>query len=409
LIGMKRTEDGKLIVNSSPRWAIDDTTREEANELLGEALREGYSIEAFAERLEERGLFADWRAELIARSELALAQVGGKVGTFKEAGEDRVFCMDGDDFDDECAARDQQIIDIEDAELLHPNAIFAGTPLELLGTPRAAFRAHWRGPALRLRTARGVTTISQNHPVLTGRGWIAAKDVRVGDYVVGRRSGDAVGRSPNPEEQYAPAEAQEVFDALREVGVARKTPASGRDFHDEGNFCEGEIDVVLVDGLLPHVANAPFVKQARELIFAEARPGAATLSRDGSLKQFGAAGLAAPDGSVSGLSMGRVRSRRADGYARFAESLRDDARADVEFCRDLADTFAVSVSLDVVLEVTRENAVLARAFDFHTSSLAYFAGAVLVHNCTADFRPLTREEREEDGDEEVDSSDEEAA
>lgn len=119
LIGM-RWEDGRLVPNPNSDFAISQTTRERANELLQEAQREGFSIDEFASRLEESGLFEDERATLIARNEIAISMIEGKKAALREADVEYGVVYDGD-FDDECEARNGTIIEIDEFELLHPN------------------------------------------------------------------------------------------------------------------------------------------------------------------------------------------------------------------------------------------------------------------------------------------------
>jgi hypothetical protein len=129
LIGMKIV-DGQLVPNPSAEWAISDYTRERANELVREAISEGWSIEDFASRLEDTGLFSGDRAELIARNEIALAQVGGKMAAYREADVEYVVVYDGD-YDDECAARDGELMDIDEyfsEPFLHPNCTATARP-----------------------------------------------------------------------------------------------------------------------------------------------------------------------------------------------------------------------------------------------------------------------------------------
>ncbi len=121
MIGMKLV-DGVLVENPNAFWAIDETTRAGAKALLEEAHAKGWGPDEFASRLEESGLFGEPRAEMIARTEVALAESRGKTDSYKEAGIERVYVYDGD-YDEECAEANGQIWDLEDAEanpLAHP-------------------------------------------------------------------------------------------------------------------------------------------------------------------------------------------------------------------------------------------------------------------------------------------------
>lgn len=111
---------------------IDETTREQLRELVGRAIEEGWSWKALADAIEEKGTFADWRAETIGRTELAIAQNAGQLETFGALGAEKVEVYDGDDFDEPCIEANGQIWTIEEAEANpteHPNCERAFAPV----------------------------------------------------------------------------------------------------------------------------------------------------------------------------------------------------------------------------------------------------------------------------------------
>lgn len=130
LVG-KKWVDGKLVDNPAAEWAIDQTTRDATRALLEDALREGWSYEDFAARLQDSGLFGEARAEMIARTELAIAQAQGHVEAFREDGVTEVVIYDGD-YDEECQEANGQIWTLEEYEaepVAHPNCVRAARPL----------------------------------------------------------------------------------------------------------------------------------------------------------------------------------------------------------------------------------------------------------------------------------------
>ena len=132
LVGMKWDESaGAWVENPNPRWSITETTRARVNELTDEAVREGWSPQRLQDALEETGLFGEARAEMIARTEVAIAENSGQLRTMGEAGFDRVYVYDGDC--DECAEVDGKVASLAWAEanpLQHPNCVraFSGAP-----------------------------------------------------------------------------------------------------------------------------------------------------------------------------------------------------------------------------------------------------------------------------------------
>lgn len=130
LVG-KKWVNGELVDNPSARWVIDGTTRDAVRAFLEDALRDGWSYQDFADRLEESGLFGEARAEMIARTELSIAQARGHVEAFREDGVEEVRIYDGD-YDPECQAADGQIWTLDEYEqnpIEHPNCVRAARPL----------------------------------------------------------------------------------------------------------------------------------------------------------------------------------------------------------------------------------------------------------------------------------------
>lgn len=130
LVGMKRMPDGSWAPNPNADWAISETTRARTNELLQEAMQEGWSPQRFAEALEESGLYGEARAEMIARTEVAIAQNKGQVETYKGAGIDRLYVYDSD-YDEECSAVDGKVCSVAWAlanPTAHPNCVRSFSP-----------------------------------------------------------------------------------------------------------------------------------------------------------------------------------------------------------------------------------------------------------------------------------------
>ena len=74
--------------------------------------------------------FDEYRAEVIARTELMDAYNGAALGTYTDAGLSQVEAIDGDG-DEECAARDGEVFDIEKADAIedHPNGTLDWVPV----------------------------------------------------------------------------------------------------------------------------------------------------------------------------------------------------------------------------------------------------------------------------------------
>lgn len=384
----------EMIGTNANAWSVDQTTRDEVNKLLQQAIDEGWSPQKFAARLEESGLFSAERAEIIARTEVAIAQNYGQSETYAEMGFDRMYVYDGDC--DICREVDGEVCSIAWAQehpVGHPNAIFEGTEVLTLGSVTTGYRAKWSGPAVRIATAMGhELAVSANHPVLTGRGWIAAKDVRHGDNVISNLRRDDGACAGDLYLKKSPAAIEKVFDALATNGAATLCPTSPTHFHGDGNFCQGYVDVVWTDSPLSSEWNAPFLKDGCELIFTSTCAELEPLPSDGA-SDLGREDI--PLSTSRGVSLRdvrRIRIARAQDYPALLQPTTDNQIADADFVRELERRFAVNVALDKVVEVGDVEPFVSHAFDLTTGFGAYFANGILAHNCVRSFSPATSDE-----------------
>ena len=85
MVGMKLV-DGVLQPNPNARWNIAMTTRDELRDLITKSLEERTDIDDLAKQIQEAGVFSDWRAEMIAKTETAKAQSEGVVHSWRTTG-----------------------------------------------------------------------------------------------------------------------------------------------------------------------------------------------------------------------------------------------------------------------------------------------------------------------------------
>lgn len=99
MVGMRVGRNGRLTPNPDARWAITDTTRQGLKRLILDTMEGTESYRDLKTKIEQlpafSGLFGEYRAEMIARSELALATNAGTFGTYEHSGITYVRVHDG--------------------------------------------------------------------------------------------------------------------------------------------------------------------------------------------------------------------------------------------------------------------------------------------------------------------------
>jgi hypothetical protein len=104
LVGM-RVEGGRLVENPDAEWRIDEGTRTLLRGDIADAIDEGLSTAELADHLTGSYAFSDDRADTIARTEMAHADVAGNLLAYRDSGvvegKEWVLGSEHDD-DDEC-------------------------------------------------------------------------------------------------------------------------------------------------------------------------------------------------------------------------------------------------------------------------------------------------------------------
>jgi Phage Mu protein F like protein len=118
MVGMKYLADGSLVTNPAAEWAITESTRELLRADVTAAIEEGLSTDDLAARLVESYAFSDDRAEMIARTEIANADIQGSLIGWKESGvvEGKELLLSSEHAEpDECDdAADMGVVDLDD-------------------------------------------------------------------------------------------------------------------------------------------------------------------------------------------------------------------------------------------------------------------------------------------------------
>jgi hypothetical protein len=155
---------------------------------------------------------------------------------------------------------------IQPGELI--NCLPYDSPLEFFPNSRKFYRRHFTGKLTKIVTGMGATIeATENHPVLTQRGWIAIKDINLTDYVI-KVKDQQINLSKSDDQQSIPSIGK-VFDALSVIfGIEVIAPTSIAQFH--GDATNNEVDIINMECFLIDEVNIIELQQFFKFFFASA-------------------------------------------------------------------------------------------------------------------------------------------
>lgn len=82
----KKWVDGELVDNPDAKWVITDSTRDMLRADIEKAYDEGWSTQQLRKNLSANYAFSDARSDMIARTEIAVADIHGNMMAYRESG-----------------------------------------------------------------------------------------------------------------------------------------------------------------------------------------------------------------------------------------------------------------------------------------------------------------------------------
>jgi hypothetical protein len=328
----------------------------------------------------------DWKGQQIALTEAMTARSQATKDVLSKNGitkGQRARVIPQDAQEEKC----QELIDmgwvsIEEASgwdlPVHVGCCLEGTYVKPIGTLQAVSRVPWSGSAVKLYVSGVdvVITVTPNHPILTGRGWVPAEFVCIGDDVF---CDDWMARTRLDFED-VPTRIEEYFHALSKPGeVFRAVPAAA-DFHGDGSGAEGEIEVVFADRTLMRYSAAGFAQQSSELSFERRDVRSQAFYRGGAPLALSERSNASAASGVGLLDVGGVGCGFTKRNIGSQQPTADGVWVQTQRSSDGISTLAGFITPHKVVHVEREF-MAAHMYDLQTSSRVYSACSLIVHNC----------------------------
>lgn len=286
----------------------------------------------------------------------------------------------------------------------HPNCCVRGTVINAPGSITAASKAFYVGRAVEITTASGRSlTVTANHPIYTARGWLAAHLLNESDYVVCSLDPERIPARIQPDDYHPVAFIEDIFNTFvkrRGMFSTRMKPAA-EDFHGEGRFMYGDVDIVYADSPLGRVFYAPGEEPGRELSLSDAyaKPSLLAGFCTGELAVEGVS-CSSPRLSSSrdvSLAFGKghaiqPNAKRLSSASPFdsvvIQQAGDDTARYATLARKFLDAAAGDVFFDNVTRV-REFDLCDHVYDLQSDPYSlYLANGVLAANCRCTVVPV---------------------
>lgn len=269
-----------------------------------------------------------------------------------------------------------------------------------------------RGPGvlIRIQTSRDILTVTPNHPILTTRGWISARDLSTSDYLVhyiSTHSLDGVNITTNvtdfglnPDVENEPPQIDEVFRTATDGLSSRRMMSTVVDLDVKPIECE--VEVVELNGDLRSRLQAPFTQPSSDELFVLTDIELETLfnlSASSSLLQSQFEGSIGRSSSntltrnLTTLSIIELINRqslhiraRSKSDPSFTEMPSNDTTVNTQSSSDTQATFSTQILLDEIVDIVKIDAGWHDVYDLTTECGWYVANGIVVHNSTRDKR-----------------------
>jgi len=146
------------------------------------------------------------------------------------------------------------------------NCFAPWTPIARAGL-LTAIRRDYRGDMVELSTGLDVNlTVTPNHPILTGRGWVAAGEIKKGDKLFHCEFGNDRAGWSCPDVEDVQASAEQIYGAAKRLCRQVRRAGLVMDFHGDGT--DKDIDIVAVPCRLGDAIETKRRKVLQDFLFA---------------------------------------------------------------------------------------------------------------------------------------------
>ena len=394
-------------------WAAQQIGEESAlklSQILADGFSQGLSTDDIAKNI--GAVFDEFsavRTKLIARTEVMAASSQGTIEGYQESGvvdkcefftaEDERTCEDCDSMNHE----EFLTSDAVGVLPLHPNCLLPDVRVHASHLV-SANRALYRGDAVEITTKYGhVLTCTPNHPILTPLGFMKAKSLNEGFYVISSSDSERIIASIDPDNNNIPTRIEDVWNTLgmQDGMLLSSVPITPEDFYGDAGSFDGNVDIVHPDSfLLSQISNSYISEHLNEYLFGSRYPTSPLLPAqrpsfafcDSLIPSF-SSNMGGGSSSLSllgchqchrnSVSLAAIAGRNAISE----QPLSDYVPAYVELSREFQLRFAGLVTADEIIKIRKFN-YIGHVFDLQSLEQLYIGNGIVVKNCRCCWLPI---------------------
>lgn len=183
----------------------------------------------------------------------------------------------------------------------HPGCILPGNRVDIPGVVGAAVQSFYRGRCVEITLANGSQlSVTQNHPILTPRGWLAAQLLHQGDDVLFCSDPEGILQTMHPDDYDVPPTIEQIWRALHETlsMPSISMPSATVKLNGDERFLNGDVDIVYTDSLLLNQIESMLSQRVAELGFSDGSATEGALSSQSILASLGKSNLLSPLGEM---------------------------------------------------------------------------------------------------------------
>ena len=278
----------------------------------------------------------------------------------------------------------------------HPNCILPGNKIIAPGGIVATTKAFYEGRVIEITTVSGSKiTVTENHPILRGDGtWVHANKITKHDDLISCINPKGMLAAINPDMDYRPTPIEDIHESFAKKFNTIALPVSSSDFHGDGKFIKGDVDIVKVDGFLLRDFIISITQHIRQFVLRFRNIGLSYLFSKRPLDLLFSAYNPASSSNVGGGDLGgsflggHISPFHSFGFrlgsgnnTSLQETLAKSPAVDPKLARQFILRFASDIAFDEVVDV-RNSYYSGHVYNLQIDPYSlYFCNYITVSNC----------------------------